>query len=218
MQLAKNEPQPQRICPKCLKKLQAILTFRSQCTEAENILNELQKTIKIEQPDIEQTNGKRIQPFGIDELLNTPIVEKRKPTTDCNICKADTNTKNGVKKVKTKSAQRVNPRASKTKPLSRIKKSITKKKEKKVSNNLKCIDNKLPKEEIIAASKKCIEKKCKKPAKPDGEIELCELCGLSFANSTDYKKHVRSHEDKGKRQFRFSALFLLLSSNSKHHF
>lgn len=44
---------------------------------------------------------------------------------------------------------------------------------------------------------KCAEKLLKKD-KEEGKVELCELCGLSFTNSNEYKKHVRNHKDRGK--------------------
>lgn len=50
-------------------------------------------------------------------------------------------------------------------------------------------------EEDITASLKSLEKKYKREQSDDGG--LCEQCGLSFPNSTEYKKHIRSHDDKG---------------------
>lgn len=50
-------------------------------------------------------------------------------------------------------------------------------------------------EEDITASLKSLEKKYKREQVDDGG--LCEQCGLSFTNSNEYKKHIRSHDDKG---------------------
>lgn len=51
-------------------------------------------------------------------------------------------------------------------------------------------------EEDITASLKSLEKKYKREQQDEGG--LCEQCGLSFANSNEYKKHIRSHDDKGR--------------------
>lgn len=50
-------------------------------------------------------------------------------------------------------------------------------------------------EEDITASLKSLEKKYKREQVDEGG--LCEQCGLSFTNSIEYKKHIRSHDDKG---------------------
>lgn len=80
------------------------------------------------------------------------------------------------------------------KPVPVVRKPVSKKKQKKSDDDVDKYVNQLI-EEDITVSLKSLEKKYKKDQLEAGS--LCEQCGLSFANAGDYKKHVRSHDDKG---------------------
>lgn len=86
------------------------------------------------------------------------------------------------------------------KPVAVVRKPVPRKKRKKSDDDGdvdKYVNQLL--EEDITASLKSLEKKYKKD-QPEA-CGLCEQCGLSFVNANDYKKHVRSHDDKGIQYF-----------------
>lgn len=98
-----------------------------------------------------------------------------------------------------------------------IRQSARKKTKKSLNlNDVNVYVNKMLREDI-KASLKSLEKKYKKEKPEEKFTGLCEQCGLTFSTSHEYKKHIRSHEDKGELcQLEyidcFSQLFINFSS------
>lgn len=254
-QLNKVQPQPQRICSKCIMKIKAIALFRNQCIESDNILTEFHNHIENQPPDIESKYLQHDFMFDMDEMMFTEQMDdKFLPVFDTEILKLESNVLDEIKRDLNPEPEEpipapppppsplppppplippplipppsppktiINVIKTSDKEISKVEKAkvekakvekvkvrkatntnkkspVTKKKSKK-GNNLNDVDtyvHQLLKEDI-KASLKSLEKKYKKEKPEKNFTGLCEQCGLTFSSSNEYKKHIRTHEDKG---------------------
>lgn len=165
--------------------------------DSDNILNEFQKHLDYKPLDIELPNdqndlldaGDMISEEVEDKFLNgfEPEMIKLEPNISDDISYDDS-----LLDLKVISPILGRPR----KPIPVVRRPPSKRVVKKPTPNGdvdKYVNRLL--EEDITASLKSLEKKYKKEQLSEGG--LCEQCGLSFTSATEYKKHVRSHDDKG---------------------
>lgn len=185
------QPQPQRICSKCIRKIRTISVFRNQCIETENKLNEFQKNSVI--PEIELMHIKTEYTLDDeDPELPDQNEETFYPLSELDLFKNDAEIRLGPQ----------SPLLATAPPPEQPQISVAvdipkpKRKSKKPIADVDKYVNKVIQEDI-SASLKNLEKKFKKDKIEDDFTGLCEHCGLSFTNGSEYRKHVRTHDDKG---------------------
>lgn len=151
--------------------------FDSEIFKLESsVLDEIKRDLNSEPEEIKPI------PIQIPTLRPRPIPTKPKPPTPSS----------PPKKIAIQIPDKVKINVQK------VNKPKKAKKRTKKTNNVNDVDkyvNQLLREDI-KASLKSLEKKYKKPE--EDFTGLCEQCGLTFSSLNEYKKHNRSHLDKGK--------------------
>lgn len=199
------QPQPQRICSKCVAKIRAISAFRSQCIETDNILTEFHTQMDKTPSNIEEQSVKEEFILSVSEIFQDEFDDKLLNSWETDLFpfgsnEVDENKQNDV----VPTVQPMPATLGRPKKIisvfPTVKKPVAKKRSKK-SNHAADVDRYVDQllQEDITASLQSLEKKFKRNKSAKGISGLCEQCGLSFSNTTDYKKHLRTHEDKGMR-------------------
>lgn len=219
--MTKTKPQPQRICSKCVKKIRTIYLFRNQCIESDDILTQFHKHIE-NQPIEKESND---FDFDMDEIVfPEQIGDKFLPVFDAEILKLESNMLDEIKRdlnrppspspppavqqlqpMQPNSAPPSPPKASKPHTKASIpqqtKESAVEQRPRRKTkrpSHFDDIDTYVSQlfRKDIKANLKSLKKKYKKPKPEEIYTELCEQCGLTFSHVNEYKKHIRSHEDK----------------------
>lgn len=199
-QLSEKQPQPQRICSKCIKQIRAISSFRDQCMDADNILNEFQKHLDYKSSNIELTKDPN-NLFDANDMISEDFEDSFPNGFEPELIKLEPNEPDyssvdhnsvDISELESMSPILEQPREPTPVVVRRPASNRKVKRPNHYGDADKYIDQLV--EEDITASLKSLEKKYKK----NDAGGLCEQCGLSFTSATEYKKHVRSHDDKGK--------------------
>lgn len=200
------QPQPQRICSKCVTKIRAISAFRNQCIETDNILSEFHTHMGKTPSNLEERSAKDEFLLSVSEIFQDEFDDKLLNGLEAELFAFGSNEVDEIKQenvapaFQTTSAILGRPKKLTSVWPTVIKKPVAKKRPKK-SNHVGDVDRYVDQllQEDITASLKSLEKKFKRNKTAKAISGLCEQCGLSFSNTTDYKKHLRTHEDKGRR-------------------
>lgn len=161
--------------------------------DADNILNEFHKHMEQRKVDIEQ-QSKDVQNdllLDFNEILSDDIDDQ---------FFVDFQSDDNVHghKIIVEELELIRPTIGRPrKSISAAEQQVVKKRAKNKSCDTGDVDQYVSQmfEADITASLKSLERKYKREQLDDGG--LCAQCGLSFSNSTEYKKHIRSHDDKG---------------------
>lgn len=221
------DPQPRRICPKCVRQIKALAAFQIRCIESDDILAEFHKHMENQVHSVASIQNDFL--FGIDDLMfPEQLPEKSLPVFDSDLLRLP-ESHVVLEKIRRelnphelhanlmsppplpvectkeiKEIQEISPTEDEPPPPPQRRPPKRKLRKAEKLNDVDLYVKNMLREDMkttTPSSKRHPDKKAtaRKSDKLDDDfMELCEQCGLTFSNSNEYKKHIRNHEDKGK--------------------